>query len=145
MTFRININQSAQSANFKIKLPGSDAWLENGEYQVTDNMPACLIVLGESLSPAQLEMFVQRLAISSNNQAKISPKHYKGTWVFVDRSPYGSKFQDTLYAITPKNNLNFAQLLIDVGANQESSISISFSRGCRELARRPFLPTNEKI
>ncbi|HDV5785658.1 TPA: hypothetical protein RJD83_002632 [Legionella pneumophila] len=142
MTFHVTTNQPAQEAIFKIKCPGSDTWLEKGTYHVTEKMPACLIILGESLEANQLEMFVKRLTISSNNKIKFFPQQYKGTWVFVDKSPYYSKFQDTAYTVTPKNNLNFAQLLIDIGGNQDSGISIFFSRGCVELANRPFLPTN---
>ncbi|MBA3662368.1 MAG: hypothetical protein H0W64_11600 [Gammaproteobacteria bacterium] len=140
MSLNIAIGDYFHKGIYHISYPGSDAWLDNGAYHVTKKMPACLVVLAESLDTNQLVKFIKGLDVTTFGNRKLSLEQYKGTLIFVDRDPWNSSFGNTPYVIQPKDNLTFGQLLQYVGGTQNSKVSIEFSRGCAVLASRPYLP-----
>lgn len=147
MSLNIEPADYFQKATYNISYPGSDAWLDNGKFHVTDKMPACLIVVSgnDSLDAKQLEKFINELDVTTRNERKLPLESYKGTWTFVDRDPFNSSFIDTPYIIKTKNNLTFGQLLQYVGGTQDSRVSIYFDRGCADLATRAYLPEQANI
>ena len=109
-------------------------------------MPACIYVLGARLDAKQLEKFVTGLDVTTIGGRKLLLDRYKGTWTFVDKDTYASHFppsENTSYVIKTKNNLTFGQLLQSVGG-QDSPIFIKFTRGCLEIATRPYLREKAK-
>ncbi len=140
MSLNIESGDYFQQAVYRISYPGSDAWLENGDYHVTDKMPACLIVTASDLSSDQLQKFIDDLDVTTKYDRELPLETYKGTLTYVDKDPFNSSFGDTPYTIKTKNNLSFGQLLQYVGGTQSSRVFIFFNRGCAELATRAYLP-----
>lgn len=140
MSLNIEPADYFQEAVYSIRYPGSDAWLENGEYHVTDKMPACLIVTADNLSRDKLDKFINDLDVSTLNDRKLPLDTFRGTRTYVDKDPFNSSFVDTPYTIKTKDNLSFGQLLQYVGGTQSSRVFIFFNRGCADLATRAYLP-----
>ena len=140
----IDVNEHSQSETWSIHDPGIGLWIENGAWQYSDKLPACLLVLKENLDDSKFNQFLEELDATTVGHRKLPLESFRGTWSFVDRDPQNSSFVETDYYVKTKNNMTFGQLLQYVGGTQDSRVVIFFDEGCTELNPRAFLPTNPK-
>lgn len=139
----ITINEHTQKETWGISDPGIFVWIENGRWLYTDKMPACLVVIGESINADDLNKFVHGLEAITHRSDTLSPELFNGTWTFVDRDPFNSPFVDSYYEVRTQSNMTFGQLLQSVGGTKDSRVEIHFNRGCTDLNPRAFHPSTQ--
>lgn len=143
MSYHIRQEYPGNKFSYAISLPGADAWLADGDYHAAGAMPACLNIMSSDLSKEALRSFARGLIVTGSRAEQLPLREYKGTLHFVDMSPFGSSYADSIYTVETKDGYNFADLLTNVGGTSESTIYIQFDRGCKELATRPYLPSTK--
>lgn len=141
MSLYIEVYDQAQEAEYAIDMPGYSSWVEKGRLQVSSKMPACLIVLSNTLEDEVLKKFLEELEVLTVKDKQLTLEHYKGTWLFVDKSPVNHPFNNlTRYKIQTKSHRGFGDLLASAGAEVGDRVSIEFNRGCVAVASRAYFP-----